>query len=162
MKNREDFDPPKVESSIEVDVPVSVAYNQWTQFEDFPKFMENVREVKQLDAKRLYWRAEIGGKQKEWTAEIAEQRPDQVIAWHSTSGARNAGRVSFQPIANNRTRITLQLDYEPEGPIESAADWMGLVKSKVEGDLERFKEFIESRGVETGAWRGNIHGGRER
>src|SRR6476660_8025504 len=144
MKNRQDFDPPKVESTIDVDVPVNVAYNQWTQFEDFPRFMENVKEVKQLDSKRLYWRAKFGGKEKEWTAEIAEQRPDQVIAWHSTSGARNAGRVSFMPLPDNRTRITLQLDYEPEGAIESAADWMGLVKSRVEADLGRFKEFIEA------------------
>ena len=162
MKNQQDFDPPKVESTIDVDAPVSVTYNQWTQFEDFPRFMENVKEVKQLDSKRLYWRAEFGGKEKEWTAEIAEQRPDQVIAWHSTSGARNAGRVSFMPLPDNRTRITLQLDYEPEGALENAADLMGMVKSRVEADLGRFKEFIEARGVETGAWRGNIHGGKER
>jgi uncharacterized membrane protein len=142
-------------------VPVSVAYNQWTQFEEFPQFMDGVEKVTQLDDKTLRWVAEIGGKRKEWTAEIAEQQPDRCIAWHSTSGARNAGRVEFQRLAEDRCRIHLILDYEPETALESAADMIGLVKGKVEGDLKRFKTFIESRGVESGAWRGRIHGGRE-
>ena len=155
------YDPPKVDESIEVDVPVSVAYNQWTQFEDFPKFMDGVESVQQLDDKRLRWVAEIGGKRKEWTAEISEQQPDRCIAWHSTSGARNAGRVDFTPVGANRCRINLVLDYEPETTLESAADFLGIVAGRVKGDLERFKNFIESAGSETGAWRGRIHGGRE-
>ena len=155
------YDSPKVDESIEVDVPVSVAYNQWTQFEDFPKFMDGVTSVQQLDDKRLRWVADIGGKRKEWTAEISEQQPDRCIAWHSTSGARNAGRVDFTPVGANRCRINLVLDYEPETALESAGDLLGIVSSRVKGDLERFKSFIESAGSETGAWRGRIHGGRE-
>ncbi len=152
----------KIEKSVEVRVPVRTAYNQWTQFEEFPQFMEGVREVKQLDDKRLYWRAEISGKEKEWNAEISEQTPDERIAWHSTTGARNAGQVSFHPIDANNTRITLLIDYEPEGATENIGDVLGVVGRRVQGDLERFKEFIESRGRETGSWRGEIHGGQTR
>jgi uncharacterized membrane protein len=152
----------KIEKSIEVNAPVRTVYNQWTQFEEFPRFMEGVREVRQLDNKRLYWRAEISGKEKEWNAEIADQVPDQHIAWHSTTGSRNAGRVSFQQLDNNRTRITLIMDYEPESAAENVGDLFGIVSGRVEGDLKRFKEFIESRGHETGAWRGEIRGGSEK
>jgi uncharacterized membrane protein len=146
-----------VEKSIEVNVPVRVAYNQWTQFEDFPKFMEGVKSVKQLDDKHLHWRANIGGKEEEWNADITEQVPDQRIAWHSTSGAPNAGLVTFHPM-DGHTRITLRLDYDPQGVVENAGDAMGFVGRRVEGDLKRFKEFIESRGTSTGGWRGEIHG----
>lgn len=145
-----------IEKTIEVNVPVRVAYNQWTQFEDFPKFMEGVEEVKQLDDKRLRWKAEIAGKDEEWTAEIDEQVPDQRIAWHSTSGAENDGIVTFQSLSPDRTMIKLHLEYDPEGIVESVGDKMGFVSRRVEGDLERFKDFIESRGSETGAWRGSI------
>jgi uncharacterized membrane protein len=148
-----------IEKSIEVNVPVRTAYNQWTQFEEFPQFMEGVEEVQQLDDKRLHWRASIAGKTEEWHAEIVEQTPDTVVAWRSTTGAENAGRVSFAPAGMNATRVTLRLDYDPEGIVESAGDKLGFVSRRVEGDLERFKEFIESRGAETGAWRGEIHGG---
>lgn len=151
----------KIEKSIDINVPLRTAYNQWTQFEDFPRFMEGVKEVKQLDNKRLHWRAEVAGKDKEWDAEISEQTPDRRIAWHSTTGVRNAGQVSFQPIEDNRTRVTLLMDYEPEGVVEKAGDAMGVVSGRVEGDLQRFKEFIESRGAESGAWRGEIHGGQQ-
>jgi uncharacterized membrane protein len=148
-----------IEKSIEVNLPVRTAYNQWTQFEEFPQFMEGVEEVRQLDDKRLHWRASIAGKTEEWHAEIVEQTPDMVVAWRSTTGAENAGRVSFAPAGMNATRVTLRLDYDPEGIVESAGDKLGFVSRRVEGDLERFKEFIESRGAETGAWRGEIHGG---
>ena len=151
----------KIEKSIDINVPLRTAYNQWTQFEDFPRFMEGVKEVKQMDNKRLHWRAEVGGKDKEWDAEISEQSPDRRIAWQSTTGVRNAGQVSFQPIDDNRTRVTLLMDYEPEGMVEKAGDAMGVVSGRVEGDLQRFKEFIESRGAESGAWRGEIHGGQQ-
>ena len=145
-----------IEKSVEVEVPVRVAYNQWTQFEEFPKFMEGVRSVRQLDDKRLLWRADIGGTEQEWEAEITEQVPDERIAWRARSGKSNAGVVTFHRIADARTRMMLQLDYEPEGAVENIGDALGVVSRRVEGDLERFKEFIESRGRETGAWRGEI------
>ena len=148
----------KIEKSVEVDVPLRVAYDQWTQFEQFPKFMDGVESVRQLDDKRLEWKAKIAGKSVTWTAEIFEQVPDRRISWRSTSGARNAGTVSVAPIAADRTRVTLSLDVEPSGVGEKVADSLGLVSSRVEGDLERFRKFIEARGRETGAWRGEIHG----
>jgi uncharacterized membrane protein len=146
----------KIEKSIDVEVPVRVAYNQWTQFEEFPRFMEGVEEIRQLDDRRLYWRANIGGKVKEWEAEITEQRPDERIAWRSRTGASNAGVVTFHRLSDNRTRIMLQVEYDPEGAVENVGDALGVVSRRIEGDLERFKEFIESRGRETGAWRGEV------
>jgi uncharacterized membrane protein len=147
-----------IEKDIEVDVPVRTAYNQWTQFEEFPRFMEGVKEVRQLDPKRLHWRAEIGGKDLDWTAEITQQLPDERITWRSTSGAYNAGSIAFEPLGPSRTKLTLRLEYEPEGALESTGSMLGLVSARVAGDLARFKEFIEGRGVETGQWRGEIHG----
>lgn len=145
-----------IEKSIDVNVPVNTVYNQWTQFEEFPRFMEGVKEVRQLDDKRLHWRAQIASKDKEWDAEIVEQVPDQRIAWRSTTGTQNDGVVSFQRLSDTQTRITLRLDYDPEGLIENVGDMVGVISSRVEGDLQRFKEFIEQRGTETGAWRGEI------
>ncbi|MEX2586467.1 MAG: SRPBCC family protein [Actinomycetota bacterium] len=145
-----------VEEGVDVGVPVGTAYNQWTQFEEFPQFMEGVEEVKQISDDTLRWVAEIGGKKEEWTAQITEQDPDQRIAWTSREGAKNAGAVTFHRLSDDSTRVMLQLEYEPEGAIESAGDKAGLVERRVKGDLERFKEFIESRGSETGAWRGSI------
>jgi uncharacterized membrane protein len=149
-----------IEKSVDVNVPVNTAYNQWTQFEDFPKFMEGIKEVKQLDDTHLHWRAEVAGKEKEWDAEIAEQIPDQRIAWRSTSGAPNGGVVTFHRIDDNTTRIMLQMEYDPQGVAENIADAAGVVGRRVEGDLQRFKEFIESRGQETGAWRGKVQQGQ--
>ena len=151
-----------IEKHIDVDVPVSVAYNQWTQFEEFPHFMDGVKSVKQLDDKRLHWVANIAGKEEEWDAEITEQTPDQRVAWTNTTGARNAGVVTFHTVDDRKTRVMLQLDYEPEGLVETVGDKLGFVTRRVTGDLERFKEFIEKRGRETGAWRGEIHGGETR
>jgi len=145
-----------IEKSIDVNVPVHTAYNQWTQFEEFPKFMEGVERVTQLDDKRLHWRANVGGKTEEWDAKITEQIPDQRIAWRNTTGAQNAGVVTFHRLADNKTRVMLQLEYDPQGFVENVGDMLGVVSRRVEGDLERFKEFIESRGHETGAWRGEI------
>ncbi|MFN8475049.1 MAG: SRPBCC family protein [Anaerolineae bacterium] len=142
--------------SIEVNVPVRTAYNQWTQFESFPQFMEGVKSVQQLDNKRLHWVAEVAGKEKQWDAVITDQVPDQKIAWRSTSGAQNDGIVTFQPLGADKTRVSLQIDYDPEGVVEETGDKLGFVSRRVEGDLERFKKFIESRGQETGAWRGTI------
>ncbi len=145
-----------VEKSIDVNVPVRTAYNQWTQFEDFPKFMEGVEEVKQLDDKRMHWKANIAGKTEEWDAEVTEQEPDMRVAWRNINGATNAGVVTFHHISDTTTRVMLQLDYEPEGVIETVGDALGFVSRRVEGDLERFKTFIEARGHETGAWRGTV------
>ncbi len=147
-----------IEETIDVDVPVRTAYNQWTQFEEFPSFMEGVEEVRQIDEKNLVWRAEILGRDVEWTAEIIEQTPDRRIAWRSTSGPHNAGSVTFTSLSPNRSRITLRLEYEPEDKVEAAGSALGAVKARVKGDLKRFKGFIEKRGIETGAWRGEIHG----
>lgn len=145
-----------IEKSIEVNLPAQTAYNQWTQFEDFPRFMEGVESVQQLDDRRLHWRANVGGNVEEWDAEITEQIPDKRIAWQSTSGARNAGVVTFHRIAEDRSKVMLQLDYEPETWTESLGDLLGFVTRRVSGDLERFKEFVESRRYPTGAWRGSI------
>ncbi|HEY7293953.1 MAG TPA: SRPBCC family protein [Dehalococcoidia bacterium] len=142
--------------TIEVNVPVRTAYNQWTQFESFPRFMEGVQEVRQLDNTRLHWRAKIGGKEKEWDAKITEQTPDQRVAWTSIAGAKNAGVVTFHRLGDDATRVTLQMDFDPEGFVESAGDAIGVPERRVEGDLKHFKEFIESRGTETGAWRGEV------
>ena len=144
------------EKHIEVNVPVRTAYDQWTQFEEFPRFMEGVKEVRQLDDQRLHWRAEIAGKEEEWDAKITEQTPDQRIAWTNTTGAKNAGVVTFHYLEPSKTRVMLQLDYEPEGLVENVGSALGFLDRRVQGDLERFKEFIESRGMETGAWRGEI------
>ena len=145
-----------IEKSIEVNVPVRIAYNQWTQFEEFPSFMEGVKEVNQLDDTHLRWKAQIGGKNKQWNAVITEQRPDERIAWKSTDGAKNAGVVTFHRLSDQKSRVMLQMDYEPEGTMENVGDAVGAVSTRVAGDLERFKTFIESRGQETGAWRGQV------
>jgi uncharacterized membrane protein len=150
----------RIVESTDVEVPVRVAYDQWTQFEEFPRFMDGVKSVQQLNDTTLEWDAEINGVERSWRAEIREQEPDTVVAWRSTSGARNDGRVSFEPIDGMRTRVTLELDVEPEGAIEKAGDALGFVQRQVEGDLHRFKEFIESRGAPTGGWRGEVEGGR--
>ncbi|WP_226986134.1 SRPBCC family protein [Ramlibacter tataouinensis] len=145
-----------VEESIELDVPVSTAYNQFTQFEDFPQFMATVEEVKQLDDTHLHWRAVVAGKPKEWDAEITEQIPDKRIAWRSTDGVPNAGVVTFHKIGDNRTRVMLQMDYQPETLVEKVGDAVGGVKLTTKGNLKRFKNLLESRGFESGAWRGTV------
>jgi uncharacterized membrane protein len=145
-----------VEKTIDVNVPIRTAYDQWTQFEEFPRFMEGVKSVTQTDDTHLRWVAEVAGVDKEWDAEITEQHPDERIAWTSTSGARNAGVVTFHRIDDGTTRVILNMDVDPEGLVESAGDALGFLDRRVQGDLERFKQFIESRGVETGAWRGEV------
>jgi uncharacterized membrane protein len=145
-----------ISRTVEVGVPISIAYNQWTQFEDFPRFMDGVERVEQLDDRHLHWRAEIGGVEREWQAEIIEQVPDERISWHTTSGAKHAGRVTFRPLGPDRCRVDVQMAYEPDGAAELLGDWLGVVRLRVQRDLRRFKEFIELRRVETGAWRGTI------
>jgi uncharacterized membrane protein len=152
----------RIEKSIEVGCPVSTVYNQWTQFEEFPRFMVGVKEVKQLDDTHLHWHAEIWGKDKEWDAEITEQVPDQRISWRSTSGARNAGTVRFEPVSGDRTRVRLTMEYEPEGAVEKAGDLIGVLSARVQNTVEDFKKYIEERGRETGGWRGEVHGGQKR
>jgi uncharacterized membrane protein len=146
----------EVKEAIEVNVPVSTAYNQWTQFEEFPKFMENVESVTQIDDTQLRWVAEIGGEREEWTAEITRQEPDNVIAWRALDGKPNSGEVRFHPLDGNRTRVDVTITWEPEGFLEAAADKVGVDTYGVKTDLERFKELVESRGTETGAWRGEV------
>lgn len=142
--------------SIDVDVDVTTAYNQWTQFEEFPEFMQGVERVEQIEDDRLRWQVDIAGVDREFETEISEQVPDQRIAWHSTSGVDQAGVVTFHKLHDTQTRVTLQMKIDPEGATEQAGDKLGVVSSRVEGDLERFKEFVEARGKETGAWRGEI------
>jgi uncharacterized membrane protein len=146
----------EVKESVEVNVPVSTAYNQWTQFEEFPRFMENVESVTQLDDTHLRWIAEIGGKREEWKAEITQQVPDEIIAWRSLEGRENSGSVRFQPVVPDRTRIDLTMTWEPEGLVEAAADKVGVSDRAINVDLENFKELIENRGFESGAWRGEV------
>jgi uncharacterized membrane protein len=152
----------RIKKSIEVDRPLSHVYNQWTQFEEFPRFMEGVKEVRQLDDQRLHWRADIAGKEKEWTAKIIEQIPDDRIAWRSESGEYTSGLVDFARLGTDRTRVALEISYDPKGFIENAGDAVGLVSRRIENDLQRFKEFIENRRQETGAWRGTIKEGTDR
>lgn len=149
----------RIIEAIEVDVPVTVAYDQWTQFESFPRFMEAVDRVVQLDDKTLEWTATVAGKSKQWRAEIIEQRPDEIVSWRSIDGARNDGMVQFQSAGPSQTMITVQMDVEPEGLVERAGAAFGIVEQRVREDLERFKEFIESQGAPTGAWRGQVDSG---
>jgi len=151
----------RITSEIDVDVPVRVAYDQWTQFESFPKFMDAVDSVEQLDDTTLQWTATIAGIRKEWRAKIVEQRPDQLVAWKSVDGAPNDGSVRFQPLGADRTRLALTLDVEPKDAIEKVGDALGVVERQVKADLERFRDFIEAREVPSGAWRGKVHAGEE-
>ena len=145
-----------IEQSIEVHAPLSTVYNQWTQFEAFPQFMDGIDEVRQLDDTHLHWVASFGGTQHEWDAEITEQHPDERVAWRNTDGKDNAGVVTFHRIDDATTRVMVQMDFVPEGVKEKIGDALGVPDRRVKGDLERFREFIESRGEETGAWRGEV------
>ena len=144
------------QKSVEVEVPVRDAYNQWTQFEQFPSFMEGVESVQQIDDTHMHWKAEIAGDELEWDAEITEQEPDQRIAWKSTSGAEHAGVVTFHRLDDSKTKVNLQLDYQPEGVKEKVGDMIGVVERRVQGDLDRFKEQIESQGGAEGGYRGKV------
>jgi uncharacterized membrane protein len=148
--------------SVDVAVPVRTAYDQWTQFESFPMFMEGVEKVEQLDDTTLRWTANIAGQERTWQARITEQNPDERIAWTSIDGARNAGVVTFHRLDDNMTRVTLQMDVDPDGPVDNIGDALGLLERRVKGDMQRFKEFIEGRGVETGGWRGSVPQGGSR
>ena len=145
-----------ITESLDVDVPVSTAYNQWTQFETFPQFMNGVEEIRQVDDNHTHWKISIAGVTREFDAEITEQIPDERVAWRSTQGTKHAGVVTFHKLSADKTRVTLQLDTEPDGLMEKAADKLGLTKHQAAGDLKRFKEFIESEGVPTGAWRSEV------
>lgn len=148
-----------VKKSITVEVPVHAAYNQWTQFESFPEFMDGVQEVRQEGDRFLYWKAKVMGKTEEWKAEITQQVPDRKIAWKSTSGAPNAGEVTFQPLSDTTTEVNLWLKAEPQSATEKIGDAVGVLDRQVKGDLEKFKHFIEKRGGQaTGGWRGEING----
>jgi uncharacterized membrane protein len=150
----------RIEKVIEVDQPVRTVYNQWTQFEDFPKFMAGVREVRQTDDTHLHWQADVFGKREEWDAEITEQEPDRRISWKSISGPQNAGTVRFEPIGDNRTRVRLIMSYAPEGTVEMVGSMLGAVNAQLQTSVQQFKNFIESRGRETGEWRGTVSDSR--
>lgn len=145
-----------VTESIDVNVPVRTAYDQWTQFESFPHFMEGVEQVQQIDDTHLHWKANVGGKESEWDAVITEQIPDERVAWKSTSGQPNGGVVTFHRLGEGQTKVTVQMDWEPTGVVQSVGSAFGFDDRRVKGDLERFKEFIESQGAPTGAWRGEV------
>ena len=147
-----------VEDTIEVDVPVRTAYNQFTQFEEFPQFMESVISIQQIDDTHLQWRARVAGKEESWQSEITFQIPDKRIAWRSTSGPEHSGVVTFQPVSNDRTRVTLRMSYRPPGLLETVGDALGAVKLELGRNLQNFKRFIEGRQVETGSWRGVVSG----
>jgi uncharacterized membrane protein len=147
----------KIQESIDVNVPVRTAYDQWTQFEEFPRFMEGVEQIRQVDDTRMHWVAEIGGVRREWDARVTEQIPDERVAWTNTTGSDNAGVVTFHRLGDTTTRVMLQLDFDPTGFVETIGDKLGFVSRRAKGDLERFKEFIEARGTETGAWRGEVN-----
>ena len=149
----------RIIEEIEVAVPTRVAYDQWTQFESFPRFMAGVDRVVQVDARTLEWTATIAGVVKHWRAEIVEQQPDEVVAWRSIEGAHNDGAVRLEAIGPDRTLVSITLDVEPDGLVEKAADALGMVERRVRGDLARFKEFIEARGQATGVWRGRVDDG---
>ena len=150
----------RVEKIIEVDCPLRTVYNQWTQFEEFPRFMAGVKEVRQLDDTHVHWHAEVWGKDKEWDAEITEQEPDHRISWKSISGAPNAGTVRFEPLGADRTRVQLAMAYEPEGAVENVGDRLGVFSARVQRTVEEFKKFIETRGRETDGWRGKVDDSR--
>lgn len=145
-----------VERSVKINMPIRTVYDQWTQFETFPLFMEGVKEVRQVDDTHLHWVAEIAGVSREWDATITEQHPDQRVAWCATEGATNAGVATFHRLDDNTTKVMLQLDFEPEGLLEAVGDRLGFIDRRVTGDLDRFKVFIEGLGKETGAWRGDV------
>ena len=145
-----------IEESIEIEAPLSTVYNQWTQFEEFPSFMEGVEEVRQIDDTLLHWVAEFGGERHEWDAEITEQKPDERVAWQNVGGKQNAGVVTFHRIGDERTKVMAQMDWAPEGIKEKLGDALGAADRRVRADLARFKQLIESRGAESGAWRGEV------
>ncbi|GAA3441167.1 SRPBCC family protein [Planomonospora venezuelensis] len=151
-----------IEQSIDVNVPIRTVYNQWTQFESFPEFMEGVESVKQLSDTRTAWIVEIAGVRREFEAEITEQHPDERVSWKSLDRPHQAGVVTFHHLTPDTTRVTLQMEYDPEGFAETVGDWLQIVRLRVRGDLERFKTFIESRGAETGGWRGDVPGPHDR
>jgi uncharacterized protein (TIGR02271 family) len=147
--------------SIEVNAPLKAVYNQWTQFEEFPHFMEGVEEVRQDGSNRLFWKAKIAGKVKEWEAEITNQVPDERIAWESIDGSANSGTITFDELGDSLTRVNATIGYEPEGLLEKTGDALGIPSGRIEGDLQRFRNYVEERGRETGGWRGEIgQGGR--
>jgi uncharacterized membrane protein len=152
-----------ITESIDVQVPVRTAYNQWTQFEEFPRFMDGVQSVDQVDDTHLHWVAEASGKQHSWTAEITEQRPDERVAWRAIDGHGNSGVVTFRRLAEAETRVTVHMEHDTNGLLEQIGTALGMDSRRVQGDLGRFKDLVESRGVETGAWRGEVeHGERIR
>ena len=145
-----------ITEAVDVSVPVTTAYNQWTQFEEFPRFMEGVDEIRQIDPTHVHWVVSIAGVKREFDATITEQHPDERVAWKSDDGPNHAGVITFHRLDDDKTRVTAQMDVDPDGFVENVADKLGVLGKRVKGDMARFKEFIESRGTETAAWRGEV------
>ncbi|WP_213934895.1 SRPBCC family protein [Rhodococcus sp. B50] len=145
-----------ITEAVDVDVPIRIAYNQWTQFESFPHFMEGVREIRQIDDTHVHWVIDIAGQVREFDATITEQHPDERVAWTSDSGPNHAGVITFHRLDENKTRVTAQMDVDPEGFVENVADKFGVLGKRIKSDMQKFKEFIERRGHETGGWRGDV------
>ena len=145
-----------VTESVDVDVPIKIAYDQWTQFESFPQFMDGVEEIRQIDDTHTHWVVKVGGITREFDATITEQHPEERVAWRADDGPNHAGVVTFHRLDDDKTRVTAQLDIDPEGFVENVADKAGILDRKIKGDMGRFKEFIESLGSATGSWRGDV------
>ena len=145
-----------ITESVDVEVPIDVAYNQWTQFESFPEFMGGVEEIRQLDDTHTHWKVSIGGVTREFDATITEQHPEERVAWTTEEGPRHAGVITFHRLGDTTTRVTAQMDIDADGFLEKVADKVGIIEGQVKGDMKRFKEFIEARGQETGGWRGDV------
>jgi uncharacterized membrane protein len=148
-----------VVESVDVEVPVATVYNQWTQFESFPEFMGGVDEIEQVDETHTHWKTTIGGIHREFDAEITEQHPDERVAWKSTDGTTHAGVITFHRLDANKTRVTAQIDWQPQNAVEKAGAAVGIDDRQVKADLARFKQYIEGRGTETGGWRGDVEAG---
>ncbi len=148
-----------ITESIDVEAPLSTVYNQWTQFEEFPQFMEGIEEIRQLDDVTLHWKASIAGKSHEWQAKITEQHPDERVAWTAVDGKTNAGVVTVHRLSDTTTRVTVQMDWQPEGLVEKVGDKLGFDERRVKGDLARFKKLVEERGAASGGWRGDVPAG---
>jgi uncharacterized membrane protein len=145
-----------VEKSIDVNVPITTAYNQWTQFEEFPRFMGGVEKITQVDDTHLHWEVSIAGVDREFDAEITEQHPDERIAWRSIDGESHAGVVTFHRVEDTVTRINVQIDWKPKDLLEKVGSLLQIDDIQIGNDLKRFKELIESQGFESGAWRGDV------
>ena len=148
---------PNAIETVDVNVPVSVAYNQWTKCEEFPKFLSFVESITQVNDTLTEWKVKVGGVEREFEAQITEQHPDERVAWNSTGGqVDHGGVVTFHKLAENETRVTVQLDWQATGLMEKAGAALGVDNYAIKKDLANFKKFIEAKGTDDGGWRGDV------